>query len=226
MIDFNWVVHQENIAILGMQGSGKTTKAKEILDAIPDVPRLIISPQKPLEHYGSYGEEINKVSDIINGSAQVWTGDFSISTSERIFAILMARCSDMVLVLDDAHEFSSKQRMPPQFSRLVQSGRNRGICGIYLTPSPNLLNNQILQSSQHIFCYKMQMFNQIEWIQKNYFGNDSQVLLPRDRRNPKLQLSEKISEISESFDVLPKYSYLYRAFYDSENQLILGDESG
>ena len=70
------------------------------------------------------------------------------------------------------------------------------------------------------------MFNQIEWIQKNYFGNDAQVLLPRDRRNPKLQLSEKIASIAESFEVLPKYSYLYRAFYDSENQLILGDENG
>ena len=45
MIDFNWTVFQQNIAILGMQGSGKTTWAKKILDSVPNSPRLIVSPQ-------------------------------------------------------------------------------------------------------------------------------------------------------------------------------------
>lgn len=218
MIDFNWVVYQQNISFLGMQGSGKTTLAKKILDTIPSVPRLIISPQKPLENYGGYGTPIDKISDIQKG-AMIWTGDFSQNTFERICNTLMARCSDMVLLVDDVHEFCSKQKMPSNFNTLIQSGRNRGICGMYLSPSANLVNNYILQSCQHIFAFKMKLHSQIEWLEKNYFGNDAEILIAKDLRNPK-----KIMHLDYDCDVLPKYSFLYRDDSDSQNQLYVGDD--
>lgn len=223
-VKFRWTVFQENIGLLGMQGTGKTTNCTNRLDEIPDVPRLIVSPQKPLENYGSYGEVINKISDIRDGAAQVWNGDFSVSTNERICQTLMARCKNMVYVLDDAHEFCTKQKMPPQWGKLLNSGRNRGICGIYLTPAPNLLNNQVLQSCQHIFAYKMMIKTQIEWIRDNYFGDDAEILLPKERRSKNVNFSNALKEMSEKFSILPKYSYLYRYYADEDNQLILGDE--
>ncbi len=219
MINFNWTVYQQNIHFLGMQGSGKTTLCKKILDTIPHVPRLIISPQKPLENYGGYGTAIDRISEIQKG-AMIWTGDFSKSTFERICNTLMARCSDIVLVVDDVHEFCAKQKMPPQFNTLIQSGRNRGICGMYLSPSANLVNNYILQSCQHIFAFKMKLHAQIEWLEKNYFGNDAEILIPKDLRNAKKQIN-----LDYDCDVLPKYSYLYRFDEDAHNQLYVGNES-
>jgi len=223
--DFGWKVYQQNVGILGMQGEGKTSRVKKILDKIPDVARLIWSPQLPEENYGEYGEPIDKVSDILNDSAQIWIGDFSVSTHERVCKTMMARCKDLAYVCDDAHEVCSKQRMPPEFSRLIQSGRNRGLCGIYITPSPNLLNNEILQSCKHIFAYRMQMENQIEWIKKNYFGHDAEILLPSDRRDANLsKFSDAIRPYAEEYDILPEYSFLYRYFRDRENELVLGDQ--
>lgn len=219
MIDFNWTVYQQNIHFLGMQGSGKTTLAKKILDTIPHVPRLIISPQKPLDNYGGYGTAIDKISDIQRG-AMIWTGDFSQSTFERICSTLMARMSDMVLVVDDVHEFCTKQKMPKQFNTLIQSGRNRGICGMYLSPSANLVNNYILQSCQHIFAFRMKLHAQIEWLEKNYFGNDAEILIPKDLRNHKKPIT-----LGYDCDVLPKYSYLYRFDEDANNQLFIGSDN-
>jgi hypothetical protein len=111
--------------------------------------------------------------------------------------------SDIVLLVDDVHEFCSKQKMPSNFNTLIQSGRNRGICGMYLSPSANLVNNYILQSCQHIFAFKMKLHSQIEWLEKNYFGNDPEILIAKDLRNPK-----KPIHLDYSCDVLPKYSFL------------------
>ena len=214
-----WTVYQENIAILGMQGSGKTTHAKKLLDSIFNIPRLIISPQNTMGNYGNYGMPISSISEIENGKAMLWTGDFGKSTIERIANTIMARCSNMVIVIDDIHEYCSKQKMPDNLNRLIQSGRNRGICGIYISPSANLVNNYILQSCQHIFSFKMTLESQIEWLEKNYFGVDAQLLLPKDRR-------QRQPIIQSEFEVLPKFSYLYRYHTDTQNQLFIGSENG
>ena len=214
MIDFNWTVYQQNIAILGMQGGGKTTHAKKILDSIPNSPRLIVSPQNPQEHYGAYAEPISKVSDIENDSAMLWTGDFSKPTFERICQKLMATCSNLVLVVDDVHEFCTKQKMPDHFNRLIQSGRNRGICGVYISPAPNLVHNYILQSCHHVFAFAMNLQSQIEWLEKNYFGVDAQILIPQDKRS-------KQPSITDDF---PKYSFLYRYHANTQNHIGHGQD--
>ena len=217
-MEFNWTVFQENIGILGIQGSGKTTRCRNILDSIHNTPRLIISPQKPEINYAGYGTPINKVSEIEDGKAMLWIGDTSKSTFESICKIVMARCSNMVIVVDDVQEFCTKQKMNPNFNRMIQSGRNRGICGIYLSPSPNLVHNYILQSCQHILSFRMTLESQIEWLEKNFYGNDAQILLPADRRNPK-----KPTTIDCQYDILPKYSFLYRFYEDTETSLFIGE---
>jgi len=216
MINLNWTVYQQNMMFLGMQGSGKTTLAKSILDTVPHVNRLIISPQIPTENYGGYGTPINKISDIQEG-AMIWTGDFSVPTFERICATLMARMTNMVLLVDDVHEFCTNQKMPKNFNTLIQSGRNRGICGMYLSPSANLVNNYILQSCQHIFAFRMKLHAQIEWLEKNYFGFDAELLIPKDLRNPRKPINPDFE-----CDVLPAYSYLYRYDQETDNQLFIG----
>ena len=211
-----WTVFQENIGILGIQGSGKTTLCRQILDTIPNIPRLIISPQKPREHYGRYGTPIDDISHITQGRAQYWTGDFSKQTMERIAAALMSRCYNMVLVIDDVQEFCTKQKIFPAFNRLIQSGRNRGICSIFLSPSPNLVNNYILQSCHHVYAFQMNLESQIEWIQKNLFGNDAWILLQKSRRK------KEPETVHYEGEILPPHSCLYKHYSSTNSELFLG----
>ena len=196
----------ENVGIMGMQGTGKTTLCKQILDAMPNVPRIIWSPQRPLDLYGGYGEPINHLSKLRRG-AYLYVGEYG----ERTFAAMCNRMMDlsnMICVIDDVHEYVKKQNIPPEFARLINSGRNRGICSIFLTPSPNLVHNNLLQSCQHIYCYRMGLESQIEWLAKNYFGRDAYCLLPRALRRVQ-------PTIGNDYDVLPKHSYLYRKHTDT-----------
>ena len=214
----NLTLYQQNTVILGMQGSGKTTEIKKILDRIPHVPRLIISPQKPLENYAGYGEPITKISEIENNTAMIWNGDFSKSTIELVDKMMMARIADMLIIKDDVHEFCEKQKMPPQFSKLILSGRNRGIFGLYASPFPQKVHNDIL-SAPHIISFKMALRSQIDWLEENAFGNDAELLLPSSLRNERKEIL-----LDCDLPVLPKHSYIYRFDEDDENQLYLGTE--
>ena len=213
---FHYDPFQENVAILGMQGTGKTTMCKRILDAMPKIPRWIWSPQRPMDHYGAYGVPIGDLSKMRGDAACLWTGDFSPQTFDRFCAEAM-KWSNMVLVFDDIHEFVRKQKIPDPFARLINSSRNRGICSIFLSPAPNLVNNTILQSCKHVFAFKMGLEGQVEWLANNYFGRDAYVLLPRNLRAKK-------PDLGDEYDVLPHYSYLYRKHTDTQSTLVLGGD--
>lgn len=211
-LDFEYNPYQENVAIMGLQGEGKTTMAHNILASIPSIPRTIWSPQRPMHLYGRFGDPVSKIGEI-GRHASIYTGEYSAANFDRYCERIM-QLWDIVCVWDDIHEYCGKQKIPENFARIINSGRNRGICSIFLSPSPNLVNNVILQSSQHIFCFRMNLESQIEWVRKNYFGRDAWVLLPRHLRRER-------PTIGDRFDVLPKHSYLYKKLGDLHNTLIV-----
>lgn len=214
MPKFRWRTHQENVAILGMQGTGKTSLARKILRTVPQVPRVIWSPQLPMEHYGAFGRPTSNVADIVRnpGAAWVWVGEFGPREFDAICTALMEHAHNVIFVIDDIHERVTKHKVPAPFARLINSGRNRGICCIFITPSPNIVHNNVLQSSHHVFAFAFPLETQIEWLSKNYFGRDAYVLIPR-------QLRRKEPTLGADYDVLPPHSYLYKHHASSEAQL-------
>ena len=195
----DWNVHDENVTILGMQGSGKTTLAKRLLDTIPAVPRLVFSPQGPLSLYGQYGQPIDTVEEIEGGRALLWTGE----TDPRTFAAICNRImelSNIVMVVDDAHEQASKQKMPPEWGRLISSGRNRGITSIFISPAPSQMHNVLMQSSAILYSFRFALESQIEYARKNFFGEAAYLLMPAPARPPKYA----------PWPELPKHDYLAR----------------
>lgn len=222
MVQFRWRTFQENIAILGMQGTGKTSLARRILRTVPDAPRIVWSPQRPMEHYGAFGRPVDNYTDLAThpNTAAVWVGEFGPIEFDNICEIMMRHWSNAIFVVDDIHERVTKHNMPVPFARLVNSGRNRGLCGIWITPSPNLLNNNALQSAHHMFAFPFGLETQIEWISKNVYGPDAYALLPR-------QLRRKRPSVGDEYDELPPHSYLYKHHASSQAQLhVEGRDSG
>jgi len=210
-INFELELYQQNIGILGMQGCGKTHFARKILDMMPNVPRLIISPQKPTVNFSGYGYEINKISEIENKRAMIWNGDFTMETFKQICNRISNECHDRLFVVDDCHEYCTKQQIPSEWERVIQSKRNDGIFGLYLSPSPNGIHNTILQSLKHIFAFRFQSYSQVEWLAKNYFHNDAWMLLEKKLRK---QEPSKYSEV----EYLAKGSYIYKGWTDINTQ--------
>lgn len=212
MIEWNLNAYQENIGILGMQGCGKTHHAREILRQLPNIPRLIYSPQSTIQNYGEFGDPITKISEIENGKAMLWMGDYSEITFTQINDRIYRELKDCMFVVDDAHEHCTKQSMNKSWQRVIQSKRNDGIFGLYISPAPNLLNNTILQSLKHIFAFRFNLFSQTEWLTKNYFGDEGWLLLDKKVR----EQNKKVSPIHNEIEFLAKGSYLYKA-WDNTN---------
>lgn len=216
-VKFSWRVHQENIAILGLQGSGKTSLARRILRSIPQVPRVIWSPQMPVQNYGAFGEPVYDAVTISRNpnAAWVWAGEFGPREFSEICRLMMSYMTNVVFVVDDVHERVSKQKIPEQFARLINSGRNRGITSIWITPAPNIVHNVILQSAHHMFAFPFNTEKNIEAIARNYFGDDAYALLP-------VHLRRRKPSIGANLERLPPHSYIYRHHSDIGTQLYLG----
>lgn len=218
-IFFHWRPYYENIGILGQQGEGKTTKCKEILSEIPNIPRIIWSPQRPRELYDGYGDFVDRI-ELIQRGFFVWTGDFGRKTFLKLCNQIFFNLHDIIFVVDDCHEQCTKQMIPPEFEHLILSGRNRGISGIYLSPFPNRVHNSILGSCQIMFAHRFDLQTQIEWMAQNFFGDDAWILLQKDKRKHGCFDSEN------DIPILPKYSVLYRKNTETETQLKINqDES-
>jgi len=212
-LDFNWSPYQEDIGIFGQKGSGKTTRARDVLDTIPNIPRWIWSPQRPMENYQGYGLPVTRIEELKHG-AFIWNGTYNKQNFLAFCSRAFQHMRNIVIVVDDVHEYVSKQFIPPEFETLILSGRNRGISSIFISPMPSKVHNSILAQCSHIFAYKFTLQTQIEWIRDNFFGNEAWLLLPKDLRN-KYYTDEK------SIDQLPKFSYLYRKDTDSKTQIMI-----
>jgi len=149
-LNFNWSPFYEDIGIFGKKGEGKTTRAKQILDTIPNLARWIWSPQRPLENYQGYGHAVTSIDDLKHG-AYIWAGDYTKKNFLEFCDRAFHHMRNIVLVIDDVHEQVTKQFIPPQFDSLVLSGRNRGISSIFISPYPAKVHNSILSQCSHIF---------------------------------------------------------------------------
>lgn len=213
-ITVKYIPFQENIGILGMQGSGKTYRGHKILAGLPSIPRLILSPQKPEINFAGLGNPIEDITDIKNGGAFLWVGELNPDIHEAICDRVMNVCSNFLFVNDDVQEFCKKQKMPKKFERLIGSGRNRGISGMYLSPAPNRVHNTILQALTHIYAFRMNSDGQVKWLADNYFSNDAWLLLQK-------RLRKKEPYIRPDINFLPKGSFIYKRFTDVDTQLYL-----
>ncbi len=216
-LNFNWSPYYEDIFISGKKGEGKTTRAKKILDLIPNIPRWIWSPQRPLENFAGYGEPVTSISEMRHG-AYLFAGDYTKANFQEFCERSFSYMRNIVNVIDDVHEQQTKQFIPTYFENLILSGRNRGISNIFISPTPAKVNNTILSQASHYFCYKQTLVNQIEWFRDNVFGNEAWLLLSKDLRN-KHYVSDSDPQ------QLPKFSYLYRKDSDYETQIMTPDGS-
>ena len=207
---------QDDIFLCGMKGSGKTTRVKKILDLIRGkYPYWIYSPQRPIENYGDYGK-IVKTIEQLDYSQCVYAGETNPEVLAKICKRAFEKFGNIVLVLDDLHESVHKHSVEVELSRLVQSGRNRGISCIYIATNPAVIPNWILGNVSVAFGYRVQLESHCRWLGENYFGEEAWLLVQKDRRKSHFNKPD-------DFDVLPKYSYIMRHSDEAQTTVIIND---
>ena len=211
-----WHWGQEDMFIVGMKGSRKSTKCKAVLNLIkPRVPYWIHSPQKPIENYGTFGHVVRNINDMQYGQ-YVYAGMYSEQSHINFCQRAMNNFGNMVLVHDDLHESVTKQSVQKELSILVRSGRNRNISNIFIATNPAVIPNWILGNVSVAFAFRIQLEAHCRWLAENYFGAEAWLLIQKDRR-------KKYFKEDSDPDVLPKGSYIMRHADEAETTVVIND---
>ena len=105
---------------------------------------------------------------------------------------------NLVLMMDEAHSFLTKQKQLKEFNNIILSGRPRGISCITISSRPASLPNNVLTNAKHVFSFKLNLESDVKFLE-GYLGSDVWVLMPPDKRH-------KLKEEPQ----LPDYTFFYR----------------
>lgn len=210
-VDFQYKVYNDDIVIIGKKGEGKTDRAMKILEDIPNIPYWV----------WDFGNKFTGYGHVVHSIDQLEYGQFIIQETDKsekrfrefcqkiIDGALSGELRELVIVIDEIHQYVRKQSILQELYNIVMSLRNFGICGIYISTRPQAIPNWILENVTHVFAYKLELSGSIIWL-RDYVGMEAWLLLSKDKR--KMLYSEKYPE-------LPQHSFIYRNQNESRPQV-------
>lgn len=193
--DFNYSPFEEDIGIVGMKGSGKSTRAKMILSSLHNIPYWIFDYSSVFDKYGLVVHEVKDLQ----------YGQYIFRPKNKGYETFVAFCNkaffemrNLVLVFDELHQYVTKQRACQELYQIVLSGRNNGLSSIFITTRPASIPNWILTNLEHVFAYRLNLQSDIIWL-RDFIGNEAWQLLPQDKRR-----------LLQNEPELGKFGFIYR----------------
>lgn len=211
---FEFRPYRDDLLIVGGKGKGKTERAKKIMLLLSGISYWIWDYS---HKFNGYGKLVHRVEDLQYGQYVIQAHDKSLANYTKFLKKAFHNYRNLVVVTDELHQYTTKNQVLQPLYEFVLSGRNRGLSSIFLTTRPQSVPNYILSNLQHIFAYSLALSSDIEWL-RDYIGIEAWLLIPKDKRR-------QYFLGPEDFDVLPKYSYIYRNLDDARPYVVLKDDS-
>lgn len=159
------------LALYGCRGSGKSTRAKQLLR---EHPRVIAFD--PMAEYAEHGfKEVATIKGVKDALKSQWQRDFKISyvpngdmmsrlhyLAELIWHVQKPYgdgqdARKVLLVIEEANMGYPNQKMPPQFfgaQKLVLQGRHRGIGIMAITQRPALVSADLRGNVDEVYVFQ------------------------------------------------------------------------
>ena len=201
MFDFDFTCFNEDCVIIGMKGGGKTYLANEFLRSLKNIPVIVFD-----FNWGFHDsravvvhnlQEVFKIFDEMRGHVIFQPYDKSQAVFESFCSQIFAR-SNLVALIDESHQYVSKQKICKPYNDLILSGRPRGISVISISSRPANLPNNALTNARHIFAFRLNLQSDVEFLQ-SWLGDQAWELLPKEQRKKNQDAPE-----------LEQFSFYYR----------------
>jgi len=201
-LDFSFEAYDQDICILGSKGSGKSYLANSILKSLRGISVWVYdfnsqfhSSKAILVH------ELDELLEIYDGAKR---GHYILqphSNSENTFRRFCSegfKRGNLVLIMDEAHSFLTKQKQLKEFNNIILSGRPRGISCVTISSRPASLPNNVLTNAKHVFAFKLNLESDVKFLE-GFLGSDVWILMPPDKR---AKLKDQ--------PALPQHTFFYR----------------
>ena len=201
-IDFQFVAYDQDICILGSKGSGKSYLANEIMKGLNGIHVWVYDFNA--QFHSSKSIVFHDLTKMLELSDQAKRGHYILQPHDNSENTFRRFCEEgfkrgnLVLMMDEAHSFLTKQKQLKEFNNIILSGRPRGISCITISSRPASLPNNVLTNAKHVFAFKLNLETDIKFLE-GFLGSDVWILMPKDKRH-------KLKDEAE----LPEHTFFYR----------------
>jgi len=210
-IDFQFEAYDQDICILGSKGSGKSYLANEIMKSLNGIHVWVYDFNH--QFHSSRAIVFHDLNKMLEVSDQAKRGHYilqALDNSENTFRRFCEegfKRGNLVLMMDEAHSFLTKQKQLKEFNNIILSGRPRGISCITISSRPASLPNNVLTNAKHVFSFKLNLESDVKFLE-GFLGSDVWILMPQDKRH---KLREEAN--------LPEHTFFYRDMDTSEGRI-------
>ena len=201
-IDFQFEAYDQDICILGSKGSGKSYLANAIMKSLNGINVWVYDFN--FQFHSSRAIVFNDFDKLLETYDSAKRGHYIFqphNNSENTFRRFCEegfKRGNLVLMMDEAHSFLTKQKQLKEFNNIILSGRPRGISCITISSRPASLPNNVLTNAKHVFAFKLNLESDVKFLE-GFLGSDVWVLLPPDKRH-------KLTDEPQ----LPEHTFFYR----------------
>lgn len=172
LVQLVWNPYKENVCIMGASQEGKTELAKKL--------------SKMLVHYGfnviicDVHRKFTELDPLcvkhalmdIRGQGLEIIQPFEVTLRwfEDLCAVVYS-LRNVVFVPDELHNFASKFRSAKNLELLARNCNNRNIGYMAIFQRPAEIPNFILSNANHLFCFRLDLPTDIDYLKKAWFGN-------------------------------------------------------
>jgi len=201
-ISFDFIAYDQDICILGSKGSGKSYLANQLLKGLNGIHVWVYDFNH--QFHSSRAIVFNDLTKMLEVSDSAKRGHYILQPHDNSENTFRRFCEEgfkrgnLVLMMDEAHSFLTKQKQLKEFNNIILSGRPRGISCITISSRPASLPNNVLTNAKHVFSFKLNLESDVKFLE-GFLGSDVWVLLPPDKRH-------KLKDEPQ----LPEHTFFYR----------------
>jgi len=184
-LDFNFVAYDQDICIVGAKGSGKSYLANQIMKGLNGISVWVHDPN--YQFHSSRAMVFNDLSEMLKVYDSAKRGHYILQPHQNDENTFRRFCSEafkrgnLVLIMDEIHNWLTKQRVLKEFNQVILSGRPRGLSCVSISSRPASCPNHILSNAKHVFAFKLNLESDVKFLE-GYLGNDVWILMPPDKR--------------------------------------------
>lgn len=174
-LEIKYNPYRENMIIVGESQEGKTNTAFQIAKALtPNYNFIIYTPQQYSNLIKLNPQcVIHNVYDIKGRGLEIVIPQIATEKFFNDLCIKVFSLNHVVFMMDELHNYVTKQKIPKPLQILVENCNNRDIGYIGIFQRPQRVENSILANSNHRICYMLELPSDVKYMTE-WLGIDMQ----------------------------------------------------
>ena len=210
-LNFSFVAYNEDIAICGAKGSGKSYLANTLLQSLHGINVFC------WDYNSQFHDSRSMVFHNLDEMIEVWKTakrgkyilqDYNLSEENfRKFCKFAFNTGNCVVIIDEVHAYVTKQKILKEYNDIILSGRPRGISCVSISTRPASLPNNVLTNAKHVFTFRLNLESDVKFLE-GWLGAEVWQVVQKNKRMKHQDLPE-----------VPEHSFYYRNMDESEGYI-------